>query len=435
MFYIKSLDFHSPIIKNVIANLFKVFIIFLNQIVLVPLYIEFWGTATYGDWLVLTAITSFFVMSDMGLNNVSNNRFCIKYAENDLTECNSLLVNNFVLIGGVGIVSTIGMILFVLFTDLHSCLGLHSVSNFTAAIVLVVSISYVFINMLGGVLDSIYNANHLASRATYINNFTKLGYLIILLICILAQIKMWLLIIFVAIPYVISFIYKLIDSKKLYNCSFSFKIFNKRLFLELIKPSLAYLGFPISNTISFQGYTLIVNSFWGATPLVLFNTTRTLVNIIRTLVETVTNGIRPEMSIAYGENNKNRLTIVYRKTNIITLIIAVSCCVFLLYFGEYIYMIWTHNVIEFSLQLMLSFMLVIILNTLHNASCVIVQATNNHQVLAMISMILSIISIGVAYLIAPLNNLPMIALTIAIPELGKLVYSVYKVRLIINNIK
>lgn len=434
MVSLNRINLSSPIIKNIIANLFRVLIIFLNQIVLVPLYIQYWGTATYGDWLVLTAITSFFTMSDMGLNNVSNNRFCIKHAEKNYEECNSLLVNNAVLIGSIGIISVLGMLIFVSSCNLQNMLGLHEVDNTTAAIVLVVSCAYIFINMLGGVFDSIYNANHLASRATYINNFTKLAYAILLLICVVVRIEMSILILIVALPYIGSMFFKVIDSRRYYVYDLKSQNFDRKLFEKLIKPSLAYLGFPISNAISFQGYTLVVNSFFGAVPLVLFNTTRTLVNFVRTLVETVTNGIKPELSIAYGERNGNRLRHVYKKALIITFVLAISCCLFLIVFGKMIYVIWTHNAVEFDTMLMLSFMLVIILNTLQNASCAIVLATNNHQVVALISMILSIIGLGIAYLLASTNSLPLVACTIAIPEVGILVYSVVKVKKIINRI-
>lgn len=425
---------NTPIKKNIIANLFKIFILFFEKIAIVPLYIKYWGIALYGDWLVITAITSFFVMSDMGLNNVSNNRFCMKFAEKNFSECNSLIINNIILIGVIGILSTVGMLVFVLTTNLQQTLGLHAIDNQTAAFILVVLCIQVFLNMLGGVFDSVYNACHLTSKATYINNITKFSYSIILLLCILFDIELKQLIIYVIIPYIIGFVFKIIDSRKYYLYRLRFDSFDKKLFFKLISPSLSYLMFPMSNAISFQGYTLIVNSILGASALVLFNTTRTLVNFIRTLVEAVTHAVKPELSIAYGERNKVKLKRVYKKTLLITVVLASLCCVFLLLFGDYVYRIWTHDVIDFNLDLMLVFMLVIILNTLHNSSSVIIHSTNNHQVVAIITLFFSIIGIILAYIIAPLQRLPLIALTIAIPEIAIVIYSYFKVNKIINNI-
>lgn len=424
----------TPIKKNIIANLFKILILFFEKIAIVPLYIKYWGIALYGDWLVITAITSFFVMSDMGLNNVSNNRFCMRYAEKNFSECNSLIINNIILIGSIGIISTISMIIFVLNTNLQLTLGLHAIDNSTAAFILVILCIQVFLNMLGGVFDSIYNACHLASRATYINNFTKLAYAIILLLCIVFNIELKHLILCIIVPYILGFTFKIIDSRKYYRYKLQLNSFDKKLFIKLITPSLSYLMFPMSNAISFQGYTLIVNYALGAPALVLFNTTRTLVNFIRTLVEAITHAIKPELAIAYGERNKVKLKRIYKKAIFVTLTLAALCCLFLLLFGNFIYRIWTDNTIAFNLTLMLSFMLVIILNTLQSSSSVVIHSTNNHQIVAIITLLSSTIGITIAYFIVPLQNLSLIALTIALPEFASVIYSIFKVKKIIDNV-
>ena len=370
----------------------------------------------------------------MGLNNVSNNRFCMKYAEKNFSECNSLIINNIILIGSIGIISTIGMTIFVLNSNLQLILGLHAIDNSTAALILVILCIQVFLNMLGGVFDSIYNASHLASRATYINNFTKLAYAIILLLCIVFNIELKHLIFCIIVPYILGFTFKIIDSRKYYRYKLQLNSFNKKLFIKLITPSLSYLMFPMSNAISFQGYTLIVNYALGAPALVLFNTTRTLVNFIRTLVEAITHAIKPELAIAYGERNKVKLKRIYKKAIFVTLTLAALCCLFLLLFGNFIYRIWTDNSIAFNLTLMLSFMLVIILNTLQSSSSVVIHSTNNHQIVAIITLLSSTIGITIAYFIVPLQNLSLIALTIALPEFASVIYSIFKVKKIIDNV-
>lgn len=424
--------FNTPIVKNIIANLFKVVIVFLNQIVLVPLYIRYWGTALYGDWIVLSAITSFFSLSDMGLNNVTNNRFCIKLAEGNNKECQSLLVNNIVLIFSFGLLSIIGMILFCVFCDLPSVLSLHIVEKKTAAVVLITTVVQVFIVMLSGVFDSIYNANHLASKATYIGNFARFSYAILIFLCILLRLQIDTIVLIASSPYIIALVYKLIDSKRLFNYTLSLKEFDMQLFSSLIKPSVAYMCFPIANVFSFQGFTLIINAYFGATTLVLFNTTRTMVNFIRTIVETITNGVKPEISIVYGKRDVECLNNIHRQSFFVTLSIALFACLILLVFGRWIYTVWTEGAIEFNLPLMLAFFAVVLFNTSQNASSAVILATNNHVKLGIVSMITSAISLFLAWIIAPLNLLPAIALCIALPELAMALYAYPKARKIIN---
>lgn len=424
--------FNTPIVKNIIANLSKVVVVFLNQILLVPLYIEYWGTSLYGDWIVLSVITSFFSMSDMGLNNVTNNMFCIKFAEGNSKECQVLLVNNIALILFGGFFSVIGITLFCFFCDLPSALGLHVVDGDTAAVVLIVTVVQVFIVMLSGVFDSIYNANHLASKATYIGNISRLSYVTLILVGILLGLQIDTIVLLASFPYVLALVYKIIDSRHLFNYTLSFNDFDKQLFCQLIKPSVAYMCFPIANAFSFQGFTLVVNAYFGATALVLFNTTRTMVNFIRIVVETVTNGVKPEISIAYGKRDAEHLYSIHKKSFLLTLSAALLACLTLFVFGKWIYTVWTNGAIEFSLSLMLSFFVVVLLNTSQNASSAVVLATNNHVKLGVISMITSAMSLFVAWIIAPLNMLPAIALCIALPEFAMILYAYPEAKRIIN---
>ena len=45
---------NSPIRKNLLANGFGIGVQLLNQIVLVPFYILFWGNELYSDWIVIS---------------------------------------------------------------------------------------------------------------------------------------------------------------------------------------------------------------------------------------------------------------------------------------------------------------------------------------------------------------------------------------------
>ena len=69
--------YNSTISKNLIANIFGVGIQLINQVILIPLYLIYWPIDLYSDWIVITALSAFFSMSDMGLNSVTQNQFSI----------------------------------------------------------------------------------------------------------------------------------------------------------------------------------------------------------------------------------------------------------------------------------------------------------------------------------------------------------------------
>ena len=63
----------NVILKNIAGNFYGVGVNLFSQIILVPFFINYWGIELYADWIALTAISSFFSMSDIGLNIVTSN--------------------------------------------------------------------------------------------------------------------------------------------------------------------------------------------------------------------------------------------------------------------------------------------------------------------------------------------------------------------------
>src|SRR5260370_29677298 len=43
------------------------------QIVSVPVFLHFWGVKLYGEWLILSAIPTYLMLSDMGFGSVAGN--------------------------------------------------------------------------------------------------------------------------------------------------------------------------------------------------------------------------------------------------------------------------------------------------------------------------------------------------------------------------
>jgi len=164
----------SAVKKNLLANFFGIGVQLLTQIALVPIFLIFWKVEVYSDWLVISAITSFFAVTDIGLNSVTINRFVIKYAEDNFTECRSLLTNNLLLIIGVFLLSMAGSVFFIFTFDLNKVLHLHQLSSETAIWIFVLLIIHVFLGMASALFDAIYRAVHLNFRAVYIANLVRL---------------------------------------------------------------------------------------------------------------------------------------------------------------------------------------------------------------------------------------------------------------------
>ena len=151
--------FADPVTKNIIANFFKIFVIFVSQVLLVPVYLKYWGVEIYADWLILTAIVGFFTMSDAGLNNATNNLFCIKYSQQEYRFCKSLITNNIIIVFGIFLGVMLILFLLELCFNIKHLLSIKSFSLFETNILLLLLVVQVFVHMLSMVFNSIYNSS------------------------------------------------------------------------------------------------------------------------------------------------------------------------------------------------------------------------------------------------------------------------------------
>lgn len=389
---------NSPIRKNLLANGFGIGVQLLNQIVLVPFYILFWGNELYSDWIVISALTTIFAMSDVGLNNVIQNRFSIKQSEGNRKECDSLLTNNFLLVAASLLITLLGCITFVGIWDITEVMNLHLLNRAQANFVFLILVVKVFVGMFSGIENAIYRATHNASISVYMDQIGNLAVALLILGCILLKVSVTIMCVLICLPQLILLLVKHFHARKYYCYHFSLFYADWPLFKSVLWPSLSFMAFPLGNTIVLQGYTLVVNGFFGADAVVLYNTTRTLCNFVKTLLGTLQNSVWPEYSIAYGKKDFARMRHLHRK--ILKITIAVSFCagVGILVLGPIIYKIWTHNAVDFSYSLMGVYVVAIFIESLWTSSSVTLMATNNHTKLGITYILSASLAIALAWM-------------------------------------
>lgn len=423
MFYKK---FKSPIRRNIVANLFGIGVTLFSQIVLVPFYIYYWGNNLYSDWIVLTALTAFFSMSDIGLNTVTQNRFSILLAQDNKKECDSLLANNISIVSIIFILVLIGCLCYVSVFDLTKQMNIHTLNRTETNTAFILLICRVFIGMYSTIEDAIFRATHNASKAIYFNQCTNLSVALITLILLILKSSMVVVCAAICFPYLILIIFKHWYSQRLYRYVFSFKDINLKLLRNIALPSLSFLSFPLGNAIILQGYSLVINKFFGADSVVVYNTTRTMCNFIKTLLASIQSSVWPEYSISYGKLDYPRMRYLHRKAIKVAVLLSIVISVFLMTAGPIIYNIWTHGQIPFDRKLMLAFLVVLFIENLWSSSSVALLATNNHSSLGLFYVITSAISLTCATFIGNKYSMPLIVLTMLLMQIPLCFYTLKK---------
>lgn len=409
---------NSPIRKNILANLFGVGVNLCNQILLVPIFLHFWGTELYSDWIIISALSSFFMLSDVGINSVVQNRFAIKYSQNNTDECQELINCNLLIITIIFLIALSGAIIFTLCIDITKPLNLVLIQRSEASQIFLLLIVQVFVMMYMGVPTAILRAVQKNYQAVFIDQLSRLSCAIITLCCVIFKVKIVVMTALLCLPYIACLFAKIILAKSFFRVQINFKNISYKVFKNIFYLGLGFLSFPLANAILLQGFTLVVNHFFGANSVVLYNTTRTMCNFIKTFLNTILASVWPEYSIAYGNKDVLRMKSLYYKAMKMSVVLALIISALLLTFGPIIYRFWTDNEVVFSYSLMCAFLIVLIINTLWNTGCVALLSTNNHTKFGIVDVTATILSLICAIIVAKLtHSLPAIVYSTLIIDL------------------
>lgn len=318
-------------LKSLTANALSTFWTSLFQLLSVPIFITFWGSGKYGEWMVLNSLVVFFSMSDIGINTASLNSFVINFHKKDYNLCKKIFVNNLFLI--LATFSFVFLLLISLFqTDFFLKLfNFKIIPNEKISEYLTILFFYTFIGTLSNSLNLIYSATEKYSRGVMIDNFFKIFEGLTIIALIFLQINIvYLLLAYLTIK-IAHFIFKFYDSNKLYKISLHYMYFDIIELKKILLPSLSFFSIPIANTFIYQGFTLGINYYFGSISVVTFNTTRTLVNLIKSASDIITRSFWPSISIAYAKQNLKLVRLYHSRVALYSIFIFIFSLLFLFF--------------------------------------------------------------------------------------------------------
>jgi O-antigen/teichoic acid export membrane protein len=369
---------NRSILKNYLANIFGLSVNFFNQLAMIPLYINFWGVDRYADWIIITSLSTFFSMSDLGLNRASNNEFVVQYAKKDYIRCKSLMANSLLFI-------FLTLIFFILlsfaisyFFGFKILLSVKSFGENQTTLAFMFLICQVFLTMLGRVYHGVFRAVNLTHKAILIDNIVKLCEIIVLLIGVIKHCDIVNILFFYNIPVVIGIFFKRYVSSKYFKYKFEYSNFDKNVLVGLMKPSIAFMLLPLGQAVASQGVVFLINIFLGSTLLVAFTTIRTLVNVIRQLMNMLSISVNPIICSLHAKEDWIGLKKVYLSSLILTFFTTTLSVIGLYIFGEYAYLLWIKNSVEFDNIFFNGMLVVLFFSSLWGISSVIPLATNTH---------------------------------------------------------
>jgi O-antigen/teichoic acid export membrane protein len=174
---------------------------------------------------------------------------------------------------------------------------------------------------------------------------------------------------------------------------------------SMLRPAVSFMAFPVANALSFQGITLLVGAMFGPVAVALFNTYRTLARVAVQVTAIFSHALWPEFSRLFGQNTKHALSDLFKRSYVLSATQALLLSVVLYLLSPWLLQIWTRGAIEHVPTLMALMMIYAAVGGIVHVPRVLLMATNQHAGIASWSIIVSVLSIGLAWMIGTVLEL------------------------------
>jgi O-antigen/teichoic acid export membrane protein len=413
------------LLKGLGANAFGRLVTVIIQIVSVPLFIHFWGVKLYGDWLVLTSIPAYFTLCDLGFGSAAANEMTMCVAQGDRKTALSVFQSAWLLISVIALGIILLLLSLIWLVPVSSWLKLTYIGQVQAATIILLMLVVVLINqqalflLAGFQCEGDYAWGILYLNLTRFLEFLTTSTVVLLgaqpmatslAICCawgVGTLGMW-----IALhnqsPWIIH----------------GYAHASLKHIKQILKPAIAFLGFPLGNALSIQGVTVLTSVLLGPTAVVALSTLRTLSRLPWQAVNVITNTLIPELSMAFGRGDLNLARSLHRRTCQASIWLAVAIVIGLAIMGPWIVRIWTNGKVEFDASLFYILLLIVIINAIWNNSQAVAIAINKHQQIALRYVVCTFLSLALAIGFARLWGLKGIALSLLTIEVAMAIYVV-----------
>lgn len=175
------------VLHNFATNAFGQAMSGVYQFVSVPLFLRYWNTEGYGEWLVLFSIPSLLWSLEGGLAGVASNRMTVAASASNWELANNIFQNvlliqgifsGFLLAGAIFVASTLKLGSYFAFTQ---------TSNSETSIIIVLLIGYMLTGFCLSLLRAAYRASEIEARGVMANNLWRMAEFILAAVVLAAH--------------------------------------------------------------------------------------------------------------------------------------------------------------------------------------------------------------------------------------------------------
>ena len=371
------------------------------QLIQVPVLMHFWGRSMFGVWGILTATPTYLSFSNSGFGSVAGNEMTMLMARKEQDAALGVFQSCWWLITLVMSAMIVLMCSVLYFLPVGRLLNLTLLSEHDVKWALFWLGLSVLFGQLEQLLQSAYRCITRYSYGNFLKSGLSLAAFCVQLVPVLMgygprTTAMVFALANIAVTLILCVKVKLDIPWISYGWSHASFAEIKRL----TRPSLAFMGFPLGNSLNIQGSQLAVNYALGNDAVAIWITARTVSRLALQAVEMVKNTVWPELSIAFGAGNMEVVRTLHRRACQIALVMSLTVVAIVATLGPTFLHKWTLGKVPSSPGLVGLLLVVVVFYSLWSTSATLVAAINLHERLATLYSIATGVTVIVTYFAA-----------------------------------
>jgi O-antigen/teichoic acid export membrane protein len=388
------------------------------QLVGVPVFLHFWSMSLYGNWITVTSIPSYLSFSSVGFGSVAGNEMTMMVAREDYAGALRVFQSCWWLI--TILCSTIILLLSgaLFFVPMAQLLRLTQISEIdTKWIIFYLGVS-VLLGQLEMLLQAAYRAVARSAFGSMIKSSMSLAAFACTILSVVAgQGPRVTALVFACANIAGTILLSIMVKRDLPWIRFGWGHARTSTIRALMRPAIAFMGFPIGNALNLQGTVLAVSYALGPTSVVIFGTARTVSRVALQMVQMVNATFEPEITMSFGANKIDLTRTLHRRSCQLALLVSGIVVAAMMTVGPWFLTHWTAGHVPPSRGLLSILLLVVVIYTLWSTSSTVLTATNQHQRLAAYYIAGTSLTCVLCYLLARWQGLYGAAASLLVSEL------------------
>lgn len=365
----------SKLSKDLIYGMLVKGVIIISQLLIIPIYISELGQEVYGEWIMITVIPNYLILSDLGLTTTVSNQISYYNVLKNYGKMIGLFKSTNFLIIIIGLTILLFFVISLYYIDYHSLLNIYIIDREKVSLILL----FFIINIVATLLLN-FNLSYFRSIDKYYMNqkYVFVSYCIDLIITLIV-LKTSKNLILIPVLFTFSKIFLLFVTifklSKYENYEYGFSK-NIREVKKILPSSLSYSLYSIGFGLILQGNTFIVGKVLGTNSVVIFNTVRTLVNTMRSFMSIIYLPKMPKYNILLSSERISEAKVVFKKNLQQVIILTLLSGLFITLFYKTLLYYWIHKELVITKTFIFLMIFGAVLHTIWNAVSMVTLSIN-----------------------------------------------------------